>query len=168
MFCCKFLEFMVCNQSHKDVSQTDMQFYRAKYAIELFMHGRSKKTVQIHVPQTVALSIVVFMDNLLRTGSDVNIMMTIVVWTMSRKIFFLVDSSTPNFCYYMIEALNEPCVQFASLHMTMIHFVPSVKQFLIFFCKMHNENLFELQHEVPVRKKNNADLLSFLQCFSSF
>ena len=87
MFCCKFLEFMVCNQSHKDVSQADMQFYRAKYVVELFMHGRSKKTVQIHVPQTVALSIVVFMDNLLRTGNDVNIMMTTVVWTVSRRIY---------------------------------------------------------------------------------
>ena len=39
MFCYKFLEFMVCNWSHKNVSQADMQFYWAKYAVELFMYG---------------------------------------------------------------------------------------------------------------------------------
>ena len=82
-----FLEFMVCNQSHKDVSQEDMQFYWAKYAVELFKHSCCKKTVQIHVLQTVALSIVVFVDNLLRAGSDVNIMMTKVVWTVSMMIY---------------------------------------------------------------------------------
>ena len=45
MFCYKFLKFMICNRSHKDVDWVDMDFYRAKYAVELFVHERGKMSV---------------------------------------------------------------------------------------------------------------------------
>ena len=45
MFCCKFIEFMICNGSHKDVTQVDMDFYWAKYTVELFVHRCTKRDV---------------------------------------------------------------------------------------------------------------------------